>query len=170
MGGWLDSVIQVIDGLKEIFVGGDFWKWVDEFWEKVQQVVVYFMFKDILKYVKIDGVIVFLLIYVGGIIVLLLILIVYFVVEVIIKIFIIIVLLFIICFLFGFLRQMFNSWFQLIFSLCFIFLFCGLVIKVGMMFFNGILIILIVNVDELNLILIGVQVGVVGVFMVWIIW
>nr|ARF19194.1 hypothetical protein [Escherichia coli] len=54
-GGWLDSATQAIDGLKETFAGGDPWKWVDELWEKVQQVAAYLMSKDTSKYVKTDG-------------------------------------------------------------------------------------------------------------------
>ncbi|HAP3184991.1 TPA: type IV secretion system protein [Klebsiella pneumoniae] len=65
---------------------------------------------------------------------------------------------------------MFNSWLQLIFSSCFIFLFCGLAIKAGMTFLNGILTISIANADELNLISTGAQAGVAGAFMAWIIW
>ncbi len=60
---------------------------------------------------------------------------------------------------------MFNSWLQLIFSSCFIFLFCGLAIKAGMTFLNGILTISIANADELNLISTGAQAGVAGAFM-----
>jgi type IV secretion system protein VirB6 len=65
---------------------------------------------------------------------------------------------------------MFNSWLQLIFSSCLIFLFCGLAIKAGMTFLNGILTISIANADELNLISTGAQAGVAGAFMAWIIW
>ncbi len=46
MGEWLDSATQAIDGLKETLQGGDPWKWVDELWEKVQQVAAYLMSKD----------------------------------------------------------------------------------------------------------------------------
>ena len=170
MGGWLDSATQAIDGLKETFAGGDPWKWVDELWEKVQQVAAYLMSKDTSKYVKTDGAIASLLTYAGGIIALLLTSIVYLAAEVTIKILTITAPLFIICLSFGFLRQMFNSWLQLIFSSCFIFLFCGLAIKAGMTFLNGLLTISIANADELNLISTGAQAGVAGAFMAWIIW
>lgn len=164
-GGWLDSATQAIDGLKETFAGGDPWKWVDELWEKVQQVAAYLMSKDTSKYVKTDGAIASLLTYAGGIIALLLTSIVYLAAEVTIKILTITAPLFIICLSFGFLRQMFNSWLQLIFSSCFIFLFYGLAIKAGMTFLNGILTISIANADELNLISTGAQAGVAGAFM-----
>lgn len=101
-GGWLDSATQAIDGLKETFAGGDPWKWVDELWEKVQQVAAYLMSKDTSKYVKTDGAIASLLTYAGGIIALLLTSIVYLAAEVTIKILTITAPLFIICLSFGF--------------------------------------------------------------------
>ena len=170
MGGWLDSANQAIDGLKETFAGGDPWKWVDELWEKVQQVAAYLMSKDTSTYVKTDGAIAAILTYAGGILALLLTSIVYLAAEVTLKMLTITAPLFIVCLSFGFLRQMFNSWLQLIFSSCLIFLFCGLAIRAGMTFLNGILTISIANADELNLISTGAQAGVAGAFMAWIIW
>ncbi|WP_227541298.1 type IV secretion system protein [Klebsiella pneumoniae] len=93
--------------------GGDPWKWVDELWEKVQQVAAYLMSKDTSKYVKTDGAIIFINIC-WRIIALLTNL--SHLAEVTIKILTITAPLFIICLSFGFLRQMFNSWLQLIFA------------------------------------------------------
>ncbi|RXX52168.1 pilus assembly protein, partial [Enterobacter cloacae] len=134
MGGWLDSATQAIDGLKETFAGRDPWKWVDELWEKVQQVAAHLMRKDTSKYVRTDGAMASLLTYFGGIIALLLTSIFYLAAGFTIKILTITATLFINFLSFGFLRQMFNSWIQLIFSSCFIFLFFGLVVKAGMTF------------------------------------
>jgi type IV secretion system protein VirB6 len=128
MGGWLDSANQAIDGLKETFAGGDPWKWVDELWEKVQQVAAYLMSKDTSTYVKTDGAIAAIT-YAGGILALLLTSIVYLAAEVTLKMLTITAYIVYCLPFFWFLRQMFNSWLQLIFSSCFIFLFCGLAIK-----------------------------------------
>jgi type IV secretion system protein VirB6 len=74
-----------MDGLKETFAGGDPWKWVDELWEKVQQVAAYLMSKDTSTYVKTDGAIAAILTYAGGILALLLTSIVYLAAEVTLK-------------------------------------------------------------------------------------
>lgn len=169
-GGWLDSANDAIDGLKTTFAGGDPWSWVDQLWTKVQQVAGYLLDKDTSKYVKTEGSIAALLTYAGGILAMLLTSIVYLSAEVTLKVLGVTAPLFIMCLSFGFLRQMFNSWLQLLFSSCFIFLFCGLAIKAGMTFMNGILTISIANADSLNLISTGAQAGVAGAFMAWIIW
>jgi len=169
-GGWLDSANDAIDGLKTTFAGGDPWSWVDQLWNKVQQVAGYLMDKDTSTYVKTEGSIAALLTYAGGICAMLLTSIVYLSAEVTLKVLGVTAPLFIMCLSFGFLRQMFNSWLQLLFSSCFIFLFCGLAIKAGMTFMNGILTISIANADSLNLISTGAQAGVAGAFMAWIIW
>lgn len=169
-GGWLDSANSAIDGLKTTFAGGDPWVWVDELWTKVQQVAAYLMNKDTSTYVKTEGSIAALLTYAGGILAMLLTSIVYLAAEVTLKVLSVTAPLFVMCLSFGFLRQMFNSWLQLLFSSCFIFLFCGLAIKAGMTFMNGILSISIANADSLNLISTGAQAGVAGAFMAWVIW
>ncbi len=169
-GGWLDSANDAIDGLKTTFAGGDPWSWVDQLWAKVIEVAKYLMSKDTSTYVKTDGSIAAILTYAGGILAMLLTSVVYLSAEVTLKVLGVTAPLFIMCLSFGFLRQMFNSWLQLLFSSCFIFLFCGLAIKAGMKFLNGVLSISLANADSLNLISAGAQAGVAGAFMAWIIW
>lgn len=109
------------------------------------------MNKDTSTYVKTEGSIAALLTYAGGILAMLLTSIVYLAAEVTLKVLSVTAPLFVMCLSFGFLRQMFNvSRLQLLFSSCFIFLFCGLAIKAGMTFMNGILSISIANADSLK--------------------
>lgn len=61
-GGWLNTSLVAIDGLKDSLSGNnDAWLWLDQLWTKVQQVAAHVMSKDTSTYVKTDGAIAALL-------------------------------------------------------------------------------------------------------------
>lgn len=67
-GGWLNTSLVAIDGLKDSLSGNnDAWLWLDQLWTKVQQVAAHVMSKDTSTYVKTDGAIAALFTYFGGI-------------------------------------------------------------------------------------------------------
>ncbi len=52
-GGWLNTSLVAIDGLKDSLSGNnDAWLWLDQLWTKVQQVAAHVMSKDTSTYVK----------------------------------------------------------------------------------------------------------------------
>lgn len=169
-GGWLNTSLVAIDGLKDSLSGNnDAWLWLDQLWTKVQQVAAHVMSKDTSTYVKTDGAIAALFTYFGGILALVACAIVFLAAEVTLKLLTVTAPVFIFCLMFGFLRQMFNSWLQLIFSSCLIFMFGSLALRAGTSFLNIVLSLAIDTVDNRNLIKIGATAAVAGIFMAWII-
>ncbi|ECW7639363.1 type IV secretion system protein [Salmonella enterica] len=171
MDGWLNYALTGIDGLKDTLSGGaDVWKSCDELWIKVQQVAAHLMYQDKSTYVKTDGAIGSLFTYAGGVFALLAAAITFLMAEITLKLLAVTAPLFIFCLSYGFLRQMFNSWFQLIISSCLILMFGALALRAGTMYLNGILSISVAKADSLNLISTGAAALVAGIFMAFVIW
>jgi len=172
-GGWLDSATSAIDGLKSTFAHGDPYNWMDQLWGKIRDLAALIMSKDESKWVKTDGSIGSVFVYLGGLVALLITLVVYCAAELTLKMLTVTSPLFIFCLMFGFLRQMFNSWLQLIFSSLFIFLFGSVALRAGIRFFNGIMTtsIATLNGDSgVNLIEAGATACAAGVIMAFVIW
>jgi len=169
-GGWTDSAINAIDGLKDTFQSGDPYKWADELWNKCQDLSKVLFEKDKSEFVPMEGTEASLYAYLGGILSLLSMAIVYFSAEISIKLLTVTAPLFIFCLMFGFLRQMFNSWLQMIFSSMLVFLFSGLAVRAGIAFYNGILTDAIAQQDSTNIVASGATALMAGIFLAWLVW
>ncbi|EMR0499922.1 type IV secretion system protein [Citrobacter freundii] len=171
MDGWLNYALTGIDGLKDTLSGGaDVWKSCDELWTKVTQVAAYIYSVDKTDYVKVPGFIGSWYTYMGGVVSLLIASITFLMAEITLKILAVTAPLFIFCLSYGFLRQMFNSWFQLIISSCLVLMFGSLALRSGTFYLNMILSETIANANQGNLIELGARALVAGIFMAFVIW
>lgn len=171
MDGWLNYALTGIDGLKDTLSGGaDVWKSCDELWTKVTQVAAHIYSIDKTKYVKVPGFVGSWYTYIGGVVALLVALITFLMAEITLKILAVTAPLFIFCLSYGFLRQMFNSWFQLIISSCLVLMFGSLALRSGTWFLNDILSEAVSNANQYNLIELGARALIAGIFMGFVIW
>ncbi|MEX9225585.1 type IV secretion system protein [Providencia rettgeri] len=170
-GGWLDASTQAIYGLRDTLAGGaNTWEWMDQLWVKTAQVAKYLKALDTSTYVPADGVVAALSTYLGGLISLMLCALVFFAAEITLLLLTTTAPIFIFCLMFGFLRQMFNNWLQLIFSSLLVVMFGSLALRAGMAFLNIILSSAVIYGKEVNLMEMGVQALVAGLFMGGVIW
>lgn len=142
--GILTQAMAAIDGIKNGFASigggsGDIWVDLDSFWETAQKLGTTIHALDPFPFVKLDGALAEILVWIGAIIALLAASLTFLLSYVVLKLLTITAPIFIFCLLFGFLREMFNNWLRMIFSSILTVMFSSLVVKIGMKYYADIL-------------------------------
>ncbi|EJM3421882.1 type IV secretion system protein [Salmonella enterica] len=140
IGGWLDTTIAAIDGLKNGVSGSDnIWVLLDTVWEKAQVLGQQLYDQDDSTYVKLNGGFAELLVWGGAIFVLTITTIVNLLAEVTILLMSTTGPIFIFCLLYGFLRPMFDNWLKTIFTAILTIMFSALFVRISIKYTNDIL-------------------------------
>lgn len=163
-GGYLTSVTQGLEGLKDGFTGGtSVWATLDTLWESTQKLGDLIYGQDNSTYVKAEGGLGLLLVWGGSITLMVTSAVVFLTADLTMKFMLITAPIFLFCLMFGFLRPMFNNWLQLIFSSILTVLFASLVINLAVDFQADILAQIGTSVDNSNIVTMGAMGCVVGV-------
>ncbi|KPC27194.1 MULTISPECIES: type IV secretion system protein [Pseudomonas syringae group] len=163
--GYLTATLDAMQGLKDGLSGnqaGGVWAKLDSIWSQTQALASAIKNLDTSKYVKIDGGVGALLVWIGSITLMLVAGFVFFAADVTMLLLGMTAPLFIFCLMFGFLRTMFNNWLQLIFSSILTVMFASLVINIGVNFMVKILTQVTAQATESNLITMGALACVAG--------
>ncbi|EBY3151560.1 type IV secretion system protein [Salmonella enterica] len=138
--GYLDGVIDAINGLKEGFSGGDsIWQMLDSLWNKTKILGKTLHDLDNSTYVKDEGWTAQFYVWLGVFILMLITAFVSMIAEIMILLLSITAPIFIFCLLYGFLRPMFNNWLQNIFSAILTIMFSALSLRIVIKYLNLIL-------------------------------
>lgn len=169
--GWLDLLISALDGLKTGLSGKEnVWQSLDQLWIKAQQISAKLLQLDTSTYVKMAGGIGALLTYFGVGAALLLTTIVFLGAEITLLMLGIVSPIFIFCLMFGFLRTMFNNWFQSVLSAIFTIMFASLALSAGTQFLNNSLSKMVLMANESSLMILGLMAGIAGVITGFIVF
>lgn len=171
IGGWLDLLISALDGLKTGLSGKEnVWQSLDQLWGKAQQISAKLMLLDTSTYVKVEGAIGSIFTFIGAGGALLLTTIVFLGAEITLLMLGIVSPIFIFCLMFGFLRTMFNNWFQSVLSAIFTIMFASLALGAGIKFLNSSLSQMAQMANDHNLITMGFMAGIAGVITGFIVF
>lgn len=163
-GGYLTSLSEALEGIKEGFSGGtSVWATLDTLWQSTQTLGDLIYKQDQSTYVPLEGGIGLGLVWAGSIALMLISSVVFLTADMTMKFMIITAPIFIGCLMFGWLRPMFNNWLTLIFSSILTVLFASLVINLAVDFQGDILAQVGAQVDDKNIVTMGAMGGVVGV-------
>lgn len=169
--GYLDTVIVAINGLKEGFSGStNVWHLLDTVWAKAQLLGSTIYELDGSTYVKMEGALGEILVWLGSMVTVLIATIVFLSAEITILLLSITAPIFIFCLMWGFLRQMFNNWLQLVFSSILTILFASLVVRGAMHYLQGILEQAAIQASGSNIVTIGAQACAAGIISAFVIW
>lgn len=162
--GYLSIVEDAVDGLKSgLSGGGGVWQNLDKVWEQTQTLGDAIYALDPSTYVKAEGALAQLLIWVGSIILMAVGSIVFLSAEVTLKLLLLTAPLFIFCLMWGFLRTMFNNWLQAIFSSLLTVMFASLVIDMAVTFQADMLASIKAQAIDSNLITMGAMGAMAGI-------
>lgn len=136
--GYLDGVIDAINGLKEGFSGSDnIWALLDTLWNKAKVLGKTLHDLDESKYVKDEGWVAEFYVWLGVFVLMIVTAFVSMVAEVMIILLSITAPIFIFCLMYGFLRPMFNNWLQNIFAAILTILFSALSLRIVITFMTS---------------------------------
>lgn len=139
-GGYLDGVIDAINGLKEGFSGGDnIWQLLDSLWDKAKVLGKTLHDMDNSTYIKDEGMTAQFYVWLGIFVLMIVTAFVSMIAEVMILLLSITAPIFIFCLTYGFLRPMFNNWLQNIFSAILTVLFSALSLRITVNYLNLVL-------------------------------
>ncbi|HBV1924590.1 TPA: type IV secretion system protein, partial [Klebsiella pneumoniae] len=162
--GYLDGVIDAINGLKEGFSGGDnIWQILDTLWDKAKVLGKTLHDMDNSTYVKDEGMTAQFYVWLGIFILMALTAFVSMVAEIMILLLSITAPIFIFCLMYGFLRPMFNNWLQNIFAAILTVLFSALSLRVVINFMTKILAQSQAGAAQSNIVELGAQVCLAGI-------
>lgn len=162
--GYLDSVIDAINGLKEGFSGGDnIWQMLDTLWDKAKVLGKTLHDMDNSTYIKDEGMTAQFYVWLGISVLMIVTAFVSMVSEVMILLLSITAPIFIFCLLYGFLRPMFNNWLQNIFSVILTILFSALSLRIVVNYLNSRLAIATQISAQSNIVELGAQVCLAGI-------
>ncbi|HFF9832984.1 type IV secretion system protein [Serratia marcescens] len=140
VGGYLDGVIDAINGLKEGFSGsGDIWQLLDSLWNKTKILGKTLHDMDDSTYVKDEGFVAQTCVWVGVSMLMIITAFVSMIAEIMILLLGITSPIFIWCLLYGFLRTMFNNWLQNIFAAILTIMFSALSLRIVVKYLNLVL-------------------------------
>lgn len=129
--GYLDGVIDAINGLKEGFSGGDsIWQMLDSLWDKTKFLGKTLHDLDNSTYIKDEGWTAQFYVWLGVFILMIVTAFVSMVAEIMILLLSITAPIFIFCLMYGFLRPMFNNWLQNIFAAILTIMFSSLSLRI----------------------------------------
>lgn len=170
--GYLDASIEAINSLKSGLSGSEnVWVLLDEMWEKVQILGSNLMSLDKSTYVKMDGAIGEILVWIGSIFTLAIATVVNLGAELTLLLMTTTAPIFIFCLMFGFLRPMFNNWLQSILSCILTLMFSALSLRIAIEYLSRLLAKAAILADSSNIITIGAQACLAGIgagFVVWL--
>ncbi|MGV3865731.1 type IV secretion system protein [Citrobacter freundii] len=162
--GYLDSVIDSINGLKEGFSGGDnIWQMLDTLWDKAKVLGKTLHDMDNSTYIKDEGMTAQLYVWLGVFVLMLVTAFVSMIAEVMILLLSITAPIFIFCLIYGFLRPMFNNWLQNIFAAILTVLFSALSLRMVINFVTKILTQSLAGAAKANIVELGAQVCLAGI-------
>lgn len=160
-GGYLTSLSEALQGLKDGFSGGtSVWATLDTLWINTQHLATGVYQQDI-SWVPVEGGLAMLAIWAGSIALMFTSAVVFLTADLTMKFMLITAPIFLFCLMFGFLRPMFNNWLQLIFSSILTVLFASIVINLAVDFQTE-MASQVKAVQEGNLMTLGVMGGVAG--------
>lgn len=161
--GYLDGVIDAINGLKEGFSGGDnIWQMLDTLWDNAKVLGKTLHDMDNSTYVKDEGMTAQFYVWLGIFILMLITAFVSMIAEVMILLLSITAPIFIFCLMYGFLRPMFNNWLQNIFAAILTVLFSSLSLRIVIKFMTKILAQSQAGAGQTNIVELGAQVCLAG--------
>jgi len=138
--GYLDGVIDAINGLKEGFSGSDsIWQLLDSLWNKAKVLGKTLHDMDDSTYIKDEGMTAQFYVWLGVFVLMIVTAFVSMVAEVMILLLSITAPVFIFCLIYGFLRPMFNNWLQNIFAAILTILFSALSLRIVVTYLNLVL-------------------------------
>ncbi|ENK0198278.1 type IV secretion system protein [Salmonella enterica] len=162
--GYLDGVIDAINGLKEGFSGGDnIWQMLDSLWENAKFLGKTLHDMDNATYIKDEGMQAQFYVWLGTFALMIVTAFVSMVAEVMIMLLSITAPIFIFCLMYGFLRPMFNNWLQNIFAAILTILFSALSLRIVIDFTDSVMKTAIDGAGRANIVQLGAQVCLSGI-------
>ncbi|EMK9779356.1 type IV secretion system protein, partial [Escherichia coli] len=162
--GYLDGVIDAINGLKEGFSGGDnIWQMLDSLWENAKFLGKTLHDMDNATYIKDEGMQAQFYVWLGTFALMIVTAFVSMVAEVMIMLLSITAPIFIFCLMYGFLRPMFNNWLQNIFAAILTILFSALSLRIVIDFTDSVMKAAIDGAGRANIVQLGAQVCLSGI-------
>lgn len=162
--GYLDGVIDAINGLKEGFSGSDnIWQLLDSLWNKAKFLGKTLHDLDESKYVKDEGWAAQFYVWLGVFALMIVTAFVSMIAEVMILLLSITAPIFIFCLMYGFLRPMFNNWLQNIFAAILTILFSALSLRIVIDFLTSIMSQAAQDAAKANIVELGAQVCLAGI-------
>ncbi|EMG1030489.1 type IV secretion system protein [Klebsiella pneumoniae] len=162
--GYLDGVIDAINGLKEGFSGGDnIWQMLDSLWHNARFLGKTLHDMDNSTYVKDEGWTAQTYVWIGIFALMIVTAFVSMIAEIMILLLGITAPIFIFCLIYGFLRPMFNNWLQNIFAAILTILFSALSLRIVINFMTSIMEQAKQHASQANIVELGAQVCLAGV-------
>ncbi|CAJ1262555.1 hypothetical protein JRT64AECX_JRT64AEC_01946 [Escherichia coli] len=162
--GYLDGVIDAINGLKEGFSGGEsIWKMLDNLWKSARVLGKKLHDMDNSTYVKDEGWTAQFYVWLGIFVLMTITAFVSMIAEVMILLLSITAPIFIFCLMYGFLRPMFNNWLQNIFAAILTILFSALSLRIVINFLTSRMAEATAQADKVNIVELGAQVCLAGI-------
>ncbi len=162
--GYLDGVIDAINGLKDGFSGNDnIWQLLDSLWDKAKVLGKTLHDMDNSTYIKDEGITAQFYVWLGIFVLMTITAFVAMIAEVMVLLLSITAPVFIFCLMYGFLRPMFNNWLQNIFAAILTVLFSALSLRVVVNYLNSRLDIATQISAQSNIVELGAQVCLAGV-------
>ncbi|EEZ5661451.1 type IV secretion system protein [Escherichia coli O5] len=162
--GYLDGVIDAINGLKEGFSGGEsIWKMLDNLWKSARVLGKKLHDMDNSTYVKDEGWTAQFYVWLGIFVLMTITAFVSMIAEVMILLLSITAPIFIFCLMYGFLRPMFNNWLQNIFAAILTILFSALSLRIVINFLTSRMAEATAQADKVNIVESGAQVCLAGI-------
>lgn len=162
--GYLDGVIDAINGLKEGFSGGDnIWQMLDSLWENAKYLGKTLHDMDDATYIKDEGMQAQFYVWLGTFALMIVTAFVSMIAEVMIMLLSITAPIFIFCLMYGFLRPMFNNWLQNIFAAILTILFSALSLRIVISYIDSVMQVAISGAGRANIVQLGAQVCLSGI-------
>lgn len=162
--GYLDGVIDAINGLKEGFSGGDnIWRMLDSLWQNAKFLGKTLHDLDDSEFIKDEGTIAELFVWGGTFALMIVTAFVSMVAEITIMLLSVTAPIFIFCLMYGFLRPMFNNWLQNIFAAILTILFSALSLRIVIIYTDSVMTTAIDGAARANIVQLGAQVCLSGI-------
>ncbi|HCS8317795.1 TPA: type IV secretion system protein, partial [Escherichia coli] len=164
LGGYLDGVIDAINGIKEGFSGSDnIWQLLDTLWNKAKVLGKTLHDMDDSTYIKDEGMTAQFYVWLGIFVLMIITAFVSMIAEVMILLLSITAPIFIFCLMYGFLRTMFNNWLQNIFAAILTIMLSALSLRIVVNYLNLVLTKATKVADSSTIVELGAQVCLAGI-------
>lgn len=164
LGGYLDGVIDAVNGLKEGFSGSDnIWQLLDSLWNNAKALGKTLHDMDNSTYIKDEGMTAQFYVWLGIFVLMIITAFVSMAAEIMILLLGITAPIFIFCLMYGFLRPMFNNWLQNIFAAILTILLSSLSLRIVVNYLNSRLALATQGAAQANIVELGAQVCLAGI-------
>lgn len=164
LGGYLDGVIDAVNGLKEGFSGSDnIWQLLDSLWNNAKILGKTLHDMDNSTYIKDEGMTAQFYVWLGIFVLMIITAFVSMAAEIMILLLGITAPIFIFCLMYGFLRPMFNNWLQNIFAAILTILLSSLSLRIVVNYLNSRLALATQGATQANIVELGAQVCLAGI-------